>query len=153
MFTRICHIFLVLMCVVAFVACEGEQGTAGLTGPAGADGQDGQDGDNVILAFGDIDLNSTTATSSVLSSGPAGVVVSLLVNGTGDVTVTVTGTFPATEGTLIVSASSSFGVNNTTPNGEVTSWSTSQIVFNVLIRAIPTGTPAQDDFSFVILGQ
>jgi hypothetical protein len=97
-----------------------------------------------------VDVGASTV--SILSEGPSGVTTTGVRNGSGDVSLTVTGTFPATQGTLLIASSSSVGVNNTWSFGEITAWSTTQIDLDVFTIDF-NGNAVQDDFSFAVLGE
>ena len=141
MLTRVLPLLLVILCMITFVGCEGDTGPAG---PAG------QDGDRSVLAFGDVDAAIGVVT--LLSSGPAGVTVALTWLADNDIDITVTGSFPATQGVLLVSISSGDVTRtNVFIAGTIMSWSTSQIDLNIKTLDIVTPT-AVEDFSFAVLG-
>lgn len=146
---------LAILAVVCFAGCEGEQGPVGPEGPAGATGPEGPEGPagpELLLAYGDLDIIGSSYNA--LSLGPSGVSISAFTaNTSGDYTITVDGSFPDTQGTMIVSMISEAGTNNTAIYGDIVSWSTSQIQFRVWIVAITTGDLVQDDFSFLIIGE
>ncbi|UCG52650.1 MAG: hypothetical protein JSW58_03620 [Candidatus Latescibacterota bacterium] len=144
MVARVLQVFLVLLCITALVGCEGD------TGPAGPQGPVGPPGPSTILGYGDIDEIGPT----VLSSGPSGTTVSVVKNGTGDYTVTLTGTFPSTTGVLIVSPSSDGDpFDDCFVTGTITSWSTTQIDLWIRYFCHNIGTYVDEEFSFVVLGE
>lgn len=152
--TRALQLLLVPLCIIAFVGCEGETGPAGPAGATGGTGPPGPPGPSFILAFGDIDI-ITPGNVVVRSSGPSGVNVSVIWNATGHYSITVTGSFPSTEGTLIVSLSTGGGDSiddDRIATGEITSWTTGQIVFDVNIWDTGSVVPLNEDCSFVLLG-
>jgi hypothetical protein len=87
-----------------------------------------------------------------MTSGPPGVTVTYVnpIQGTHD--ITVTGTFPASQGVLLVSYASG---QSTDPNefiaATITSWTATQIDFTVL-TVDSALNPWNEDFSFVIIG-
>jgi len=144
MFAKLLRLVILAICVIALVGCEGDPGPAG---PAG------DPGPNMILAYGDIDINETPP-HTVVTYGPEGVTISEIEHiALGAYKVTVDGTFPTDQGTLFVTASSGVGVTNAAVCGSLESWSQTQIVFSVRVYVITTGDYDWDDFSFIIIGQ
>ena len=154
MFTRALQLLLVLLCIIAFVGCEGEVGPAGPAGATGGTGPPGQDGDNVVLVYADMDVITGVDNGVVpLGSGPVGVIVTGTFVSTGNYDVTITGSFPANTGVLMVSvASDQLTLANVFIAASITSWSTTQIDITVDIRD-SAGVVNDEDFSFVILGE
>ena len=75
------------------------------------------------------------------------------IGGRGTFVITVTGSFPAATGILMVSIASN---QDTDPNefiaGTIDSWTTTEIVFTVLTVREDL-SPWNEDFSFMLLGQ
>ena len=92
--------------VLAVAACSGDVGPTGLAGPAGPQGPPGPQGATgtpSVLAFGDID--AFLGAVNLLSSGPAGVIVTPSWLADHNVLITIGGSFPAATGVLLVSIS------------------------------------------------
>jgi len=152
MFARVLLVFVMLLCVIALVGCEGDTGPAGPAGPAGsqgAAGEDGLPGPAVILAFGHLDGDVDPVT--VLSFWPADVTVTVADIGTGLWDVTLTGTFPSTQGTVLGSNSDSS--IDTALTAIIQSWSSTEIVFRVGAWSILGSAREDIEFSFVVLGE
>lgn len=133
------------------LGCEGDAGPVGPAGPAGPPGP------GMILAFGDVDFTVGLGNDDILSFGPSSRVDSVTVDdsgGDGVFLVSCFGTFPPTEGTLIVSSSSTQGVaNNITTTATISSWTTTTIAFTAQTFNTNTAVLDGDDFSFVIFGE
>ena len=152
MLARMFPVFVALFLVVAIVGCEGETGPAGPAGTAGQDGQDGQDGQPgpaVILAFGVIDGNFNPPVVNL--SWPSAVTVTINDISTGMWAVTLAGTFPNTQGALLVSNTQSNAARSMT--GFITTWSSTQIVFRVAAFDVVIGRFEDIVFSYVVLGE
>ena len=151
--------------VLIFAGCEGDTGPTGPEGPKGltgtsgqngtdgTDGQDGQPGPNMLVAYGFVDDN--TLPASILGLGPVGVVCTCTEPGVaGYYRVTLTGTFPAAEGVLLVTPSTGTTggiIQDTFAVGDISSWSATQIVFDAQVYS-PTYGNIREDFAFVVLG-
>lgn len=143
MLARTFQLLAVLLCVVALVGCEGDQGPAGPAGPAGPPGP------SVVLCFGEI--NGEVDPADVVSSWPSDVTVEVVDSGTGIWNVTLTGTFPSTQGTVLTTNVDSNAARSLT--GYITSWSTTTIVFRVGIWNILNSVFIDGKFSFVVLAE
>ena len=150
-------VMFVLVCMLAFVGCEGDTGPAGVAGGQGPPGPPGQDGDTFIIAFGSVLGGGTPSVNPV---GPSNVVVVVSRLGVGageylvDVTPVAPDTLPATtDPILIVSvAHLSQPQNDTRVVGDVDSSTSTQIIFQVRVTD-DVGTLRDDNWSFVLLGQ
>ncbi|MCH7548518.1 MAG: hypothetical protein IH969_03105 [Candidatus Krumholzibacteriota bacterium] len=145
-------VFLVLFLVIAVAGCEGDIGPAGPAGAAGQDGSDGldgQDGDTVVIAFGLVD---GVANPSVIQiSGPAAVTATITDIGTGLWDVTVVGTFPGARG--VAMASNADGQTDATLTAQISTWSSTQIVFRVAAYATFPNILEDYKFTYLVLGQ
>lgn len=146
-----CFSALVVIGVVALLACEGDPGPAGPAGPAGPPGP------STILAFGDVDFTVGAGNDGVLSFGPSNTVDSVTVDdtaGDGIFNVTCFGSFPNSAGTLVVSTSSDQGVaNDIATTATITTWSNASIAFTAQTFNTNTAVLDGEDFSFVIFGE
>ena len=143
MFAKTFKLLAVLFCVVAMVGCEGEQG------PAGAVGPEGPPGPSVVICMGEI--NGEVNPPTVVSSYPSEVTVTPADVVTGIWDVTLTGTFPSTEGTVLTTNVDTYASRSLT--GYITSWSTTSIVFRVGIWNTLGDAFVIGEFSFVVLGE
>jgi len=146
MLARTLQLLAVLLCVIALAGCEGDQGPVGPAGPAGPVGPPGP---SVVLCFGQI--NGEVDPAEVVSSWPSDVTVEVADSGTGIWNVTLTGTFPSTQGTVLTTNVDSNAARSLT--GYITSWSTTTIVFRVGIWNILASEFINGEFSFIILAE
>jgi hypothetical protein len=143
-----------LLAAVLLAACEGSRGPIGPAGPQGPAGLDGTNATSAIVAFGSVDAFSDPQNPSVTSFGPGDVVVSVTNTGVGRHTVTLDGEFSGDQPVLFVS-----GAEATTPSpnvhvtGDLLSWTTTAITFNVSIWSSQAAAYVDDVFSFVLLVQ
>ncbi|MBN2184852.1 MAG: hypothetical protein JW746_05950 [Candidatus Krumholzibacteriota bacterium] len=140
MFARTFQLLALLFLVVAMVGCEGAEG------PAGAVGPEGPPGPSVVLCMGEINCESTP---TVVSSWPSDVTIAI--SGSGIYDITLTGTFPETEGILLTSNVDSNAARSIA--SYITSWSTTTIVFRIGIWNILSDVFVDGEFSFIILGE
>lgn len=163
MLAKTLQIVLILVCVFAFVGCEGPEGPAGpkgAQGPAGQDGEDGPPGPSTILAFGVIEVSAGVAT--VRDVSPLGVAAAVAHVNTGRVLVTLTGSFPSEEPVIVASASGPSGggggsinvaadLDCYVGNAVGSNCAANEIVFEVFVQNT-AGIDIDEDFSFVVLG-
>ncbi|MCH7548169.1 MAG: hypothetical protein IH969_01305 [Candidatus Krumholzibacteriota bacterium] len=155
MLTRIVPVFMALLLVIAVAGCEGDAGVNGINGTDGTDGTDGQDGDAVVLAFGTVAGNAlvfTTSWPDTLSGSPVTFSVQNTLPGQWTVTLQTVfpGTFPSTEGTVIVSNNGSFF--DVTMSAVPLNWSATDIAFWVFAVDVATNMRQNvAQFSFVVL--
>ena len=149
MLVRTLQLLAVILFIVALVGCEGDEGPMGPAGPPGQDGQDGPPGPSVILAFITFDGNQDPAV--VLNSWPSGITVTIVDAATGIWDVTVDGSFPSTQGTIIFSMADTNAARSI--SGFITSWSTTQITFRCGVWNITSDAFQDAVISFVILGE
>ncbi|MGH2571375.1 MAG: hypothetical protein ACRDGR_09125, partial [bacterium] len=117
-------------------------------------GLDGTDATSAIVAFGSVDAFSDPQNPSVTSFGPGNVTVSVTNTAIGRHTVTVDGTFPGEQPVLIVSgAEAGTPAPNIVVTGDLLSWTTTSIAFNVSIWNTQAAVYVDDVFSFVLLVQ
>lgn len=140
---RAFQLLTVLLCVVALAGCEGDEGPVGPTGPTGPPGP------SVVICFGEI--NGEVDPADVVYSWPSDVMVSVVDSGTGIWNVTLTGTFPSTQGTVLTTNVDTNVARSLT--GYITSWSTTTIAFRVGIWNIPSSVFINGEFSFIILAE
>ena len=144
MLARTVRLLAVLFLMVAFVGCEGDQGPAG---PAGATGPQGPAGPSAVLCIAEIDGDPDPGV--LVSSWPAGVSISVADQAEGIWNITITGTFPATEGSVMGTVSDTNGANCIT--AYITSWSSTQITIRVGTWFTATPAFTDRDFTFMIL--
>lgn len=145
MFARMFQLLVVLLCVVALVGCEGDEGPAG---PAGSVGPEGPPGPSVILCMGEI--NGVANPAAVISSWPSDVTIAVADVATGGIwDVTLTGTFPSTQGTILTTNVGGNAARSIT--GYIWNWSTTTIVFRVGFWNILASEFIDGEFSFVVL--
>lgn len=153
-------VMFVLVCMLAFVGCEGDTGPAGVAGVAGGQGPPGppgQDGDTFIIAFGAVSGFGTPSFSAV---GPSNVVVVVTRLGVGvgqyevDVTPVAPDTLPATTDPILIVNVSHTGQpsNDSRVVGDVDTRNSSQITFQVRTTD-DVGVLRDSNWSFVLLGQ
>jgi len=143
MLARTFHLLAVLLCVVALAGCEGDRGPTGPAGPPGPTGP------SVVVCFGEI--NGWANPADVVYSWPADVIVSVADDGTGIWDVTLAGTFPSTEGTVLTTNVDTNAARAMA--GYITSWSTTAITFRVGIWNTYDSVFVDGQFSFVILAE
>ena len=143
MLARTVQLLAVLFCLVAFVGCEGDQGPAG---PAGPTGPEGPAGPSAVLCIAEIDGDPDPGV--VVSSWPADVSISVADQSEGIWNITMTGTFPATEGSVMATVSDSDAGNCIT--AYIVSWSATEIVIRVGTW-YTYSTPAFTDRDFVFM--
>ncbi|MFH1681705.1 MAG: hypothetical protein ABIH26_13820 [Candidatus Eisenbacteria bacterium] len=139
--------------VLISAGCTGDTGPVGPTGPQGPAGEAGP---NIVLAYGQV--MGRVDPPEVVRSGPDGVTPVVAVADNGTYTITLLGSFPATEGILFVTVTSPTEENVYDDNyvvSSITSWSTTQIKFVAVCRDVPTdgqdGVQQATNFAFVIL--
>jgi hypothetical protein len=144
MTARTVHLLVVLFCLVAFVGCEGDPGP---TGPAGPTGPQGPSGPSMVLCIAEIDGSPDPGV--VVSSWPADVTIAVADQAEGIWNITMTGTFPATEGTVVATVSDSNAGRSIT--SYITGWSTTEISIRVGTWNVIGGAFLDTDFSFMVL--
>ena len=139
MLTRVSLLLAALILVAALSGCEGEQGPAGPTGP------EGPPGPSVVFCFGTINQGV------VESSWPSDVTITIAPVATGIWDVTLTGTFPASAGSVLTTVADNFATRSVT--GYISSWSDTTIVFRVGICDILGSQFITGRFSFVVMAE
>lgn len=142
---------LCLAMVVVLAGCEGD------TGPAGPAGPQGPPGPSVILAYGTVD-----GAGTVTVSGPTGVTAVGARSSAGRYSVTVTGSFPTDEPSVIASVAGTgpgslerfalADVDCYAGNDVGAPCAANEIVFEVFI-ANSAGTAVDEQFSYVVLNE
>lgn len=153
MLSRAIKVFILIICLSAFLGCEGEQGPAGPEGPEGPEGPPGPTGPigpEMVLCYGEI--NGEANPASVLSIWPDGLTVSVSDQAAAGIwNVELTGTFPSTQGSILTTNIDSNAGRSMT--GYITSWSTTTITFTVGIWNVITSEFIDGQFSFLILAE
>jgi hypothetical protein len=141
MLSKSFKILTLLFVIAAIAGCEGEQGPAGPRGPAGPAGP------SMVLCTGEIDASGDPV--EVVTSWPDDVDVSVAIQQAGIWNVTLTGDFPATQGTILTTNVDSNAGRSLT--GYITSWSETTITFRVGIWHIINSEFTNGEFSFVVM--
>ena len=149
MLTRPLPLLAALLTIVSLVGCEGDTGPMGPPGPIGPTGQNGQPGPSVALFFAVID--GTVDPAGVTSSWPSDVTIAVADAGTGIWDVTLTGTFPAAQGTVLSTMADASAARSLTTL--MTSWDTTTIVFRVGVWNVIDSMFIDARLSFVVLGE